>query len=312
MAVDLSLIPQNRVAELVSKLSSIDSSISTINTNITTNNNNAVHKTGNETVAGNKTFSGTTTFNNGIISTAANSGIMITNPNYTQGTAPSSTQWGRIDFRDKNNVEIAQCLTGVDNNNRSFAALWVHSPKASDTSSKWMLTAQCDTNGNYSLVSGVTPATSDNSTKIATTAFVKSILSTLYPVGSTYITTASTCPLATLISGSTWVLVSSGRVLQGADSGHAAGTTIEAGLPNIEGSTYIREAHGRFQGLQNNTGCIEVADSGVMENANGGGDTGGNMPRQLKINASRSSTIYGNSSTVQPPAYVVNMWQRTA
>lgn len=173
MAVDLSLIPQNRVAELVSKLSSIDSSISTINTNITTNNNNAVHKTGNETVAGNKTFSGTTTFNNGIISTAANSGIMITNPNYTQGTAPSSTQWGRIDFRDKNNVEMAQCLTGVDNNNRSFAALWVHSPKASDTSSKWMLTAQCDTNGNYSLVSGVTPATSDNSTKIATTAYVR-------------------------------------------------------------------------------------------------------------------------------------------
>ena len=34
MAVDLSLIPQNRVAELVSKLSSIDSSISTTHNNL--------------------------------------------------------------------------------------------------------------------------------------------------------------------------------------------------------------------------------------------------------------------------------------
>ena len=29
------------------------------------------------------------------------------------------------------------------------------------------------------------------------------------------------------------------------------------------------------------------------------------------INASRSSSIYGNSNTVQPPAYVVNVWRRT-
>ena len=142
------------------------------------------------------------------------------------------------------------------------------------------------------------------------TAAMSSIVNLMYPVGSIFIGVTASCPLATYAG--TWELVSTGRVLWGSDSSHAAGTTIEPGLPNIEGSTYIREAHGRFQGLQNNTGCIEVADSGVMENANGGGDTGGNMPRQLKINASRSSTIYGNSSTVQPPAYVVNMWQRTA
>lgn len=41
------------------------------------------------------------------------------------------------------------------------------------------------------------------------------ILEALYPVGSIYITTASTCPLSTLISGSTWTLVSSGIVKAG-------------------------------------------------------------------------------------------------
>ena len=130
----------------------------------------AVKLTGDQTIAGTKTF------HNPLFMDNYNSGIIITNQNYTQGTAPSSTQWGRIDFRDKNNVEMAQCLTGVDNNNKCFAALWVHSPKANDTSSKWMITAQCDTNGNYSLISGVTPATSDSSTKIATTAYVNNKL----------------------------------------------------------------------------------------------------------------------------------------
>ncbi|MBR1605580.1 MAG: hypothetical protein IJ660_05695 [Alphaproteobacteria bacterium] len=41
------------------------------------------------------------------------------------------------------------------------------------------------------------------------------ILEALYPIGSVYITTASTCPLSALISGSTWELVSTGIVKSG-------------------------------------------------------------------------------------------------
>lgn len=88
------------------------------------------------------------------------------------------------------------------------------------------------------------------------------------------------------------------------------GKTYKESLPNITGSTYIREAHGRFQGLQDNTGCIDVDDSGVMEYATGGGDASGNMPRQLKINASLSSSTYQDGAKVQPdntkyPYYMV-------
>lgn len=34
----------------------------------------------------------------------------------------------------------------------------------------------------------------------------------------------------------TWIRIAQGRVLMGADDSHAAGTTVEAGLPNITGS----------------------------------------------------------------------------
>ncbi len=135
-----------------------------------------------------------------------------------------------------------------------------------------------------------------------------SVLEALYPVGSIYIGTQSTCPLVTLISGSTWTLVSSGRVLQGADSDHAAGTTIAAGLPNITGQ------FGNYDDSQAQT-LASGAFSKVTSAGNGDWTGTNSNTRQYQLinfNASRSSSIYGNSSTVQPPAFVVNIWQRTA
>lgn len=81
-------------------------------------------------------------------------------------------------------------------------------------------------------------------------------------------------------------------------------------LPNINGSTYIIEAHGRFKGFKNYTGCFSAKDFGVMENATGGADTGGNGPRKLIIDASLSSSTYQNGAKVNPEhvtyrAYVV-------
>lgn len=73
-------------------------------------------------------------------------------------------------------------------------------------------------------------------------------------------------------------------------------------LPNITGATYIREAHGRFQGFQDYTGCFSAEDSGVMENATGGGDTGGNSPRKLILDASLSSSTYQDNAPVQQEA----------
>ena len=55
-----------------------------------------------------------------------------------------------------------------------------------------------------------------------------------FPVGSIYQSTARTSPAA--LFGGTWQEIAQNRVLMGAGSGHAAGSTVEAGLPNITGS----------------------------------------------------------------------------
>jgi hypothetical protein len=139
---------------------------------------------------------------------------------------------------------------------------------------------------------------------------LSTLLSNLYPVGSIYIGTQSTCPLTTLISGSAWVKVSEGRVLQGSDSGHNASTTIEAGLPNITGNIWAGNTYGS---------SIFTSSSGVFQNGSNTGwrtstvqSTVSGASDTVTFDASRSSSIYGNSNTVQPSAYVVNIWQRTA
>lgn len=134
------------------------------------------------------------------------------------------------------------------------------------------------------------------------------LLEAIYPVGSIYIGTQATCPLATLISGSTWELVAQNRALWGGD-GTNANTTIAAGLPNITGS--LTGAGYRTSG---NVSYDGVFSTSVIsdESYSGYSSFSGKIISPLKFNASNSNSIYGNSTTVQPPAYVVNIWRRTA
>ena len=116
-----------------------------------------------------------------------------------------------------------------------------------------------------------------------------------------------------MISGSTWELVSSGRVLQGADSGHSAGTTIEAGLPNINGQVRVAspgQTTFAFEGVSGAFYSDNVFKPTDPLIGNLGTTIAGN--RTALFDASRSSPVYGNSTTVQPPAYIVNIYRRTA
>lgn len=143
---------------------------------------------------------------------------------------------------------------------------------------------------------------------------ISTMLSTLYPVGSIYIGTQSTCPLASLISGSTWTKISGDKVLQSSSSSHAANTTIAAGLPNITGKT--KSSYG-VNNTTANSGALSatIYTGGSASGRQDGGSGSDGEPMQsstISFNASSSNAIYGNSSTVQPPAYVVNVWRRTA
>ena len=55
----------------------------------------------------------------------------------------------------------------------------------------------------------------------------------IYPVGAIYMSTDSTSPAS--IFGGSWQSIASERVLMGASNSHAAGSTVNAGLPNITG-----------------------------------------------------------------------------
>ena len=90
-----------------------------------------------------------------------------------------------------------------------------------------------------------------------------------------------------------------GRFLQGSAT---AGTYKEAGLPNITGSI-LDNCFGHLPG---GTGAI-IANAEVSYNYTNSG-TVINFYGGVSFDASRSSTIYGNSATVQPPAFTTKIY----
>ena len=124
-----------------------------------------------------------------------------------------------------------------------------------------------------------------------------------FPVGSIYQSTDPTSPAA--LFGGSWEEIASERVLMGASSTHAAGTTVKAGLPNITGT--LSDVMGSFYAYPSGSGAFSVKGIGrSLENGSGGNY--GN----ISFDASKSNAIYGRSSTVQPAAYYVHIWRRVA
>lgn len=148
----------------------------------------------------------------------------------------------------------------------------------------------------------------DNGTKIkdVSKAVLKSWLgvNSSYPVGAIYISTSSTSPAS--LFGGTWESIASERVLMGVSGSHGAGSTVSAGLPNIKGAV-LDTWHG---GGPSGSGALSVAVNGRSAVCNG--DDGTFTWGNFYFNAASYNSIYGNASTVQPAAYYVYMWRRTA
>ena len=124
-----------------------------------------------------------------------------------------------------------------------------------------------------------------------------------FPVGSIYQSTDPTSPAA--LFGGSWEEIASERVLMGASSTHAAGTTVKAGLPNITGT--LSDVMGSFYAYPSGSGAFSVKGIGrSLENGSSGNY--GN----ISFDASKSNAIYGRSTTVQPAAYYVHIWHRVA
>ena len=123
-----------------------------------------------------------------------------------------------------------------------------------------------------------------------------------YPVGSIFQTVSTTSPAA--LFGGTWQEIAQNRVLMGASYAHAAGTTAEAGLPNITGS-FVANVHYMQHEV---SGAFTAGDRITSTGANNGDAN----VYKFSLDASKSNAVYGRSSTVQPAAYYVHIWRRVA
>jgi hypothetical protein len=159
----------------------------------------------------------------------------------------------------------------------------------------------------------VTQSTSDDSTKLATTAFVQAVTlavkNELYPVGSIYTNSSVSTNPGTLLGFGTWTAFGAGRVMVGLDAGNALFDTAEETGGSAD-AIVVSHTHTITDPGHSHSASITVTGGNVNAGAGpywGGGTTGTNTTG-ITVNSTGSS---GTNANYQP--YItVYMWKRTA
>lgn len=175
----------------------------------------------------------------------------------------------------------------------------------------------------------VTETYGNNSTAVATTAFVQAALQALHPVGSIYINAGVTTNPATLLGFGTWVAFGAGRVMVGLSGSDALFDTLEE-TGGSKDATLVSHSH-TFSGTTSGVGDHQHYPS-VNGNTNGyafGGDTynvtrasqDGYYQNTPTTPAGAHSHTYSGTTSTQgssatnanlQPYITVAMWKRTA
>lgn len=272
-----------------------------------TKSTNVVHRSGDETITGVKTFS---TGDGG-------TSVKLKSTTIDKTVNPESNKYIYMDCLDKNNVRL-----GVVGSIQFPNGLYGSYLQAGNEGQIRILTDGTNVSTHAPTPSSVT----DNTTKIATTEWVINVLQALYPVGSLYMGTQNSCPLSAFFG--TWTLVSAGNALWTGNGTSGSGTTrntnyanatanttIAAGVPNIKDNFYFVDTYYGSVALAPNSdnGLIKYNSKTTSGETNRSDTDGTTTSRQKYVfDASQVNSIYGTSTTVQPPAYVVNVWRRTA
>lgn len=217
MSIDISLIPQERIKDLVSTLDTIQSNISTIDGNLTTTTSNlstlqnnvtdnyttldnkidsessriinimdssCVHKTGDETINGIKTYNNMIEFkNNGGVWSTSNKENWQDNRYcckfYQYGLSdnilPQNPVYSGIHCFDKNNFEYGTIFSYIHPTGIVGTYLWVHTPNSSPAQIGVYKSSDGTT-----YTEAPTPPASDNGSQIATTNWSRMVHPT-YP-----------------------------------------------------------------------------------------------------------------------------------
>ena len=143
------------------------------------------------------------------------------------------------------------------------------------------------------------------------------LIDTFYPIGSVYMSADNSKTKADFpfMAYGTWKEVPANLCLQ-TGTASEAGTQRSAGLPNIKGTANIRSGvnieNNILASLKNGAITCTNQDSSFTWYSHLVTENGRNKLDTLSFNASNSNPIYGSSDTVQPPAYMVRAWVRTA
>lgn len=157
---------------------------------------------------------------------------------------------------------------------------------------------------------------------------MQAMIDMFYPVGSVYISADKSKTKADFpfMQYGTWEEVPANLCLQTGAIGEA-GTQRSAGLPNITGGIDISDnicVNGITLSELERGMCIISSEAGALQRVpNIYGKQGRawvhedgvyqvDDKRRIQLDASKSNSIYGSSDTVQPPAYIVRAWVRTA
>ena len=211
-------------------------------------------------------------------------------------------------LQNHNQYELGLCTISVPAGSTAVTAADIYDTRADETVCGVMRdgvtgipTAQLQTQAKAMLDSLQAEV---DSRSFYTRAEVDALLKSVnpFPVGSIYQSTDPTSPAA--LFGGTWEQIASERVLMGASSSHAAGTTVKAGLPNITGSFVADVKKGEHKVSGAFTAGNVIASTGEY---NSFSDV-----YKFSLDASKSNAIYGRSNTVQPAAYYVHIWRRVA
>lgn len=146
-----------------------------------------------------------------------------------------------------------------------------------------------------------TIASNDNDTTLPTSAAVRDLVESLYPVGSIYINSSVATNPGTLLGFGTWSAFGAGRVLVGFDSGQtefdAAEETGGAKTHTLTTTEMPSHTHG-IQGTN-------FASSFNGGSAGASGTTGSQYPTTLSAGS-------GGAHNNLQPYITVYMWKRTA
>ena len=169
----------------------------------------------------------------------------------------------------------------------------------------------------------VTQSAGNNTTAIATPAFVQAAIALLYPVGSVYTNASVSTNPATLLGFGTWTAFGAGRVMVGFDSGNALFDSAEetGGSADTTLPTHTHTATSTDSGHTHTTTWNNINDFTQGSNSPGAEQSPDDTQGTFNI-ATNSSTANitttvasaGSSGTNAnyQPYITVYMWKRTA